>query len=183
MPKSAVFFLYKYIYIFFFSKTYFYYYYVLCLYIYIYISVSAQLAWNLNPGDTKKNTRYYIHILTMENQLRTFPSEPIKPCHAGEMRQLLCPLRSHVHAISRPPAAPVLFALSSSAVGLTGLFVLISIIFAKELTSEDRSPYVLSCDTERTRPSGGLGVRARMYAFNTYFLPYFHGFGSPCVEG
>lgn len=95
----------------------------------------------------------------MENQLRTIPSEPIKPCHAVEMRQLsmFCPLCNHVHAIPRPPAAPVLFALSSSAVGLTGLFVLISTIFAKELTSEDGCPYVFSCDTERTRPSGGAG--------------------------
>lgn len=75
------------------------------------------------------------------------------PCSGNETIVYVLPF---VHAIPRPPAAPVLFALSSSAVGLTGLFVLISTIFAKELTSEDGCPYVFSCDTERTRPSAGL---------------------------
>ncbi|TNN80752.1 hypothetical protein EYF80_008986 [Liparis tanakae] len=64
-----------------------------------------------------------------------------------------------LHAISGPPAALVLFALSSPAAGLAGLFVLISTMFAKELTSGDGSPCVFSYDAERMRPSGGGGER------------------------
>lgn len=71
-----------------------------------------------------------------------------------ELSICLCSLhRSLVYAISRPPAAPVLFALSSPAAGLAGLFVLISTMFAKELTSGDGSPCVFSCDADRTKPS------------------------------
>ena len=67
---------------------------------------------------------------------------------------LFCSLScSLVHAISGPPTAPVLFALSSLAAGLATLFVLISTMFAKELTSGDGSPCVFSCEPERTRPS------------------------------
>ena len=82
---------------------------------------------------------------------------------------------SQVHAISGPPAAPALFflfALSSfEAAGLPGLFVLISSMFAKELTSGDRSPCVFFCDAERTRPSEGIGELDRdymLYGFNTH---------------
>lgn len=37
--------------------------------------VAAQLAWNLDRGDTKKSIWYYPQLLPMENQKRTVPSE------------------------------------------------------------------------------------------------------------
>lgn len=101
-----------------------------------------------------------IHSLCQwKNQKRTVESILAERYHAVQIKHLslLCSLHcSLVHAISGPPAAPVLFALSSPAAGLPSLFVLISTMFAKELTSGDGSPCVFSCNADRTRPSGGL---------------------------
>ncbi len=42
----------------------------------IHLLVLAQLAWNLNRGDTRKSTRYhYPNLLWMENQKRMVPNE------------------------------------------------------------------------------------------------------------
>lgn len=87
-----------------------------------------------------------------------------------------------VHAISEPPAAPVLFALSSPAVGLAGLFVLISTMFAKELTSGDGSPCVFSCDAEKTSTSGGLVSEGTTVCLLIHIVSQlFSRFGSPLV--
>ncbi len=79
--------------------------------------------WSLNQGDTKHlpHTRYYLGLLQMLNQERIVWSTSSRAVPAVEMRtlSLLCSLCcSLVHVISGPPAAPVLFALSSPAVEL-----------------------------------------------------------------